>query len=159
MKPQIKTPQTMFHLSSVQLVASTGSCWLTKSTTCHFLRHFVCCFKWSFFLTLSTVGMMTCDLQVIQSQLLYSSRWERRVCWSGQKKLICCFPNASRKTPQFISVAYDGYALKVSHVWMPLRSSASPCVLVMGRRRTCSDGISEIIRQSGEVLVQSGRVY
>lgn len=73
-KPKIKMPQTMFHLSSVRIVASTGFCWLTKSTTCHFLTHFVCCFKSSFCPMLSTVSMMTCDLQVIQSQLLYSSK-------------------------------------------------------------------------------------
>lgn len=83
---------------------------------------------------------MTCDLQVIQSQLLYSSRREPRVCRSGPKKLICCFPNASWKTPQFISVAYDGYALKLADVWILLCSSASLCVLEMGRRRKYSDG-------------------
>lgn len=103
----------MFHLSSVRLVASTGFCGLTQSTTCHFLRHFVCRFKWSFSPRLSTVSMMTCDLQVIQSQLLYSSRWESRVCRSEQKKLISSFPNAVLKTPLFIGGVYDCDALKV----------------------------------------------
>lgn len=107
---------------------------LPFSETFSLLLHIV------FFLTLSTVSKMTCDLQVIQSQLLYSSRWELCVCRSEQKKLICCFPNAFSKTPQFIGVAYDGYALKVLDVWILLCSAASPGVLVIGRRRKYWDG-------------------
>lgn len=130
----------MFHSSSVRLVASTGFCWPTQSATCHFRRRFVCRFKWSFSPTLSTVSMMTCDLQVIQSQLLYSSRWELRVCRSEQKKLICCFPNAFLKTPQFISGAHDWRALKVCDAWILLCSAASPRVLEVRRRGKYSGG-------------------
>lgn len=130
----------MFHSSSVWLVASTGFCWPTQSTTCHFLRHFVCRFKCSFSPTLSTVSMMTCDLKVIQSQPLYSSRWELRVCRSEQKKLICCFPNAFLKTPQFISGTHDWRALKVCDAWILLCSAASPRVLEVWRRGKYSGG-------------------
>lgn len=122
--------------SNVSFVFSAVSCFHrpTQSTTGLFLRHFVCRFKWSFSPTLSTVSMMTCDLQVIQSQLLDSSRWELRVCRSEPKKLICCFPNAFLKTPQFIRGAHEWCALKVCDAWILLRSAASPRALVVRRR-------------------------
>lgn len=130
--------------NNVSFVFSAVSCfhWLLLADKKHnlpFSETFCLLLQIVFFLTLSTVSMMTCDLQVIQSQLLYSSRWELRVCGSEQKKLICFFPNAFLKTPQFIRVAYDGYALKVFDVWILLCSTASPGFLVMERRRKDSE--------------------
>lgn len=65
--------------NNVSFVFSAVSCfhWLLLADKKHnlpFSETFCLLLQIVFFLTLSTVSMMTCDLQVIQSQLLYSSR-------------------------------------------------------------------------------------
>lgn len=64
------------NVSSV-VSAVSGFHWLLVADKKHnlpFSETFCLLLQIVIFLTLSTVGMMTCDLQVIQSQLLYSSR-------------------------------------------------------------------------------------
>lgn len=94
---KMQLPPTMFHLSPMRWDTSMVRHfrWLLKTTfpsPAFYFRDILFVVFTLLSFPLSAVSVMTCDLQVNQSQLRYSTRQEVRIWRSGGENLIYSFP-------------------------------------------------------------------
>lgn len=110
----MQLPQTMSHLSQCGSMLPLA----VKKTTSprwarHFFRHLVCFSSSSSFPPLSTVSMMTCDLQVNQSQPECSTRRDVWIWGSEQENLSRNLPTAILKKNPFYFYIIAAYVRRV----------------------------------------------